>query len=350
MSLLIRAVLADRDVDVEFEVATGQTVALLGENGSGKSTMLSVAAGLLRPDEGEVQLDGERLLDTRSGLDARPHQRGIALLAQDPLLFPHLDVRENVAFGPRSAGRSRREANAMAEHWLNQVGAAELADRRPGEISGGQAQRVAVARALAAEPRLLLLDEPMASLDVAVTPALRQTLRRVLADQSTVIVTHDVLDALLLADRVVVLEKGRVVEDGATRDVLTRPRSRFAARLAGLNLMSGTWTGDHVVLDDDGGVLFGLAADPAPRPGERVVATFRPHAVAVYRDLPTGSPRNSFRVRIDELEPLGDLIRLRSEGLSADVTIQAVTDLGLSPGARVAFTVKATEIAVYRLE
>jgi molybdate transport system ATP-binding protein len=183
---------------------------------------------------------------------------------------------------------------------------------------------------------------------VEVTPALRQTLRRVLADRTSVIVTHDVLDALLLADRVVVLENGRVVEDGDTRVVLTRPRSRFAARLAGVNLLAGTWSGDHVRLDD-GGVLYGMAAEPLPQPGDRVVATFKPHAVAVYRDLPQGSPRNSFGVRIDELEPLGDLIRLRTAQLSADVTLQAVADLDLVPGTWAAFSVKATEIDVYRL-
>ena len=348
MSLTLSARIAGRKLEASFELGAGQTVALLGENGAGKSSLLSVAAGLLRPDSGQVLLDGEPVLDTASGVDVPPHRRGIALLAQDPLLFPHLDVLENVAFGPRSTGSSRADAHRRAQRWLDEVGAGELAGRRPGELSGGQAQRVAVARALAADPRLLLLDEPMASLDVAVTPALRQTLRRVLADRTTVIVTHDVLDALLLADRVVVLENGRVVEDGETRAVLTRPRSRFAARLAGVNLLAGTWTGDHVVLDG-GGVLHGMVADPLPGPGDRVVATFRPHAVAVYRDPPQGSPRNSFDVRIDEVEPLGSLVRLRTEQLSADVTLQAVADLDLTPGTSATFTVKATEIDVYGL-
>ena len=348
MSLQLDVEVADRDVRATFEVPTGQTVALLGENGAGKSTLLSVAVGLLRPESGQVVLDGETLLSTGSGVDVPPHRRGIALLAQDPLLFPHLSVLENVAFGPRSAGASRRDAAVQAQHWLDEVGADDLAGRRTGALSGGQAQRVAVARALAAEPRLLLLDEPMASLDVEVTPALRQTLRRVLAERTTVIVTHDVLDALLLADRVVVLESGRVVEVGDTREVLTRPRSRFAARLAGVNLLAGTWTGDQVLLDG-GGVLHGIAADPLPQPGDRVVATFRPHAVAVYRDPPQGSPRNSFAVRIEEMEPLGNLVRLRTEQLSADVTLQAVAELDLAPGTSATFSVKATEIDVYRL-
>ena len=175
-------------------------------------------------------------------VDVAPHRRRIALLAQEPLLFPHLSVLDNVAFGPRSAGAGRSESRGRAREWLEEVGIGDLADRRPAQLSGGQAQRAAVARALAAEPDLLLLDEPMAALDVAVTPALRQTLRRVLAERTCVVVTHDVLDALLLADRVLVLEGGRVVEQGPTREVLTRPRSAFAARLAGLNLVVGTWS------------------------------------------------------------------------------------------------------------
>lgn len=347
MSLELSARIADRGLEASFELDAGRTVALLGENGAGKSSLLAVAAGLLRPDTGRVVLDGNPVLDTSAGLDVPPHRRGIALLAQDPLLFPHLSVLENVAFGPRSNGASRRDARNRARHWLSEVGAGELAESRPGELSGGQAQRVAVARALAADPRLLLLDEPMSSLDVEVTPALRQTLRRVLADRTAVIVTHDVLDALLLADRVLVLEDGKVVEDGDTRAVLTRPRSRFAARLAGVNLLAGTWAGDHVVLDEGGGALYGIAADPVPEPGDRVVATFKPHAVAVYRDLPQGSPRNAFGVRIEELEPRGDLVRVRTEQLSADVTLRAVADLDLVPGTRVTFTVKASEIDVY---
>jgi molybdate transport system ATP-binding protein len=348
VSLELGARVAERGLDASFEISAGQTVALLGENGAGKSTLLSVAAGLLRPDEGRVVLDGKPLLDTSAGVDLPPHRRGVALLSQDPLLFPHLTGLDNVAFGPRSRGVPRRESQVQAEHWMSQVGAIELAGRKPAGLSGGQAQRVAIARALAADPKLLLLVEPMASLDVEVTPALRQTLRRVLADRTAVLVTHDVLDALLLADRVVVLENGRVVEDGDTRVVLTRPRSRFAARLAGVNLLAGTWTGDHVRLDD-GGMLYGMAAEPLPQPGDRVVATFKPHAVAVYRDLPQGSPRNSFGVRIDELEPLGDLVRVRTEQLRADVTLQAVADLDLTPGTWAAFSVKATEIDVYRL-
>ncbi len=351
MSLRLTAAVAARGLDVDLGVAPGETVALLGANGAGKSSVLQVAAGLLVPDRGTVTLDGRTLTDVDSGrarADVPAHQRGIALLAQDPLLFPHLSVLDNVAFGPRSTGRSRREARELAEHWLTEVGAEDLAERKPAQVSGGQGQRIAVARALAADPHLLLLDEPMAALDVAVTPALRLTLRRVLADRTAVIVTHDVLDALLLADRVIVLEQGKVVEDGPSREVLARPRSGFAARLAGLNLLTGTWAGDHVRLAD-GSAVVGMVSEPAPAIGAGVVATFRPSAVAVYREAGTGSPRNAFRAVIQELEPLGDVIRLRTATLNADITPYAIAELDLAPGAEVTFTVKATEVAVYEI-
>ncbi|MFC7494439.1 MULTISPECIES: sulfate/molybdate ABC transporter ATP-binding protein [unclassified Nocardioides] len=344
--LELAATVAARGVDVALDVAEGETVAVLGPNGAGKSTLLAVAAGLLRPDSGRVVLDGTPLTDPRTWVP--PHARRIALLAQDPLLFPHLSVLENVAFGPRSSGVHRRDARERAHRWLDEVGIADLAGRRPGQLSGGQAQRVAIARALAAEPRLLLLDEPMAALDVAVRPALRQTLRRVLAERSVVLVSHDALDALLLADRVVVVEGGRVVEEGLTQAVLTRPRSTFAARIAGLNAVRGTWRED-AVHGPGGTEVKGLTTGPAPDAGDPVVAVFRPSAVSVYRDLPAGSPRNVVTTTVTDLEPLGDRVRVHAGELAADVTPLAAAELDLVPGLRVVFSVKATEVSVYRV-
>ncbi|WP_307827855.1 ATP-binding cassette domain-containing protein [Nocardioides sp. SYSU D00038] len=332
----------ERDVRVELAVAPGETVALLGPNGAGKSTVLAVAAGLLRTGASRVVLDGQELTGATF---VPPHRRRVALLAQEPLLFPHLDVLENVAFGPRSAGAGRAAARDRARHWLAELRVAELAGRRPAAISGGQAQRVAVARALAAEPGLLLLDEPMAALDVAVTPALRQTLARVLADRSVLVVTHDVLDALLLADRVVVLEGGRVTEQGRAADVLARPRSGFAASFAGLNLVAGTWRDGAVV--GPGARLHGTVGDDAPAEGGEAVAVFRPSAVAVHDEPPGGSPRNALPVTVTEVEPLGDRVRVRAGELSADVTPHSAAALDLVPGSRVVFTVKATEVAVH---
>jgi molybdate transport system ATP-binding protein len=338
-----------RDVDLGFEVAEGETVALLGPNGAGKSTALQVLSGLLRPDRGRVVLDGRVLAEvgSRRSTYVPPHDRRIATLAQEPLLFPHLSVLDNVAFGPRSAGAGRREAREVGRAWLDDVGVGDLAERRPAQLSGGQAQRAAVARALAAEPRLLLLDEPMAALDVAVTPALRQTLRRVLADRTAIIVTHDALDALLLADRVLVLEDGRVVEEGPSADVLARPRSAFAARIAGLNMLRGTWR-DGAVLTSAGRHVAGETGEGlTPRDGDPVVAVFSPTAVSVFRAAPGGSPRNAFEVVVTDLEPQHGHVRVRADELAADITPQAAAELDLAPGTPAWFAVKATEVSVY---
>ena len=350
MTLELVAQVAERDVDLAFDVAAGETLAVLGPNGSGKSTALWVTAGLVQPDVGRVLLDGRVLTDVgpgRPGVRVPPHARRTALLGQEPLLFPHLDALENVAFGPRSGGTARASARRDAQRWLDEVGVGELAARRPSQLSGGEAQRVAVARALAAQPGLLLLDEPLAALDVAVLPALRQTLRRVLADQTAIVVTHDPLDALLLADRVVVLEDGRVVEQGTSAEVLSRPRSPFAARLAGLNLVAGTWR--HGCVETAEGLrVHGLVEGEEPASGEGVIATFRPQSVAVFRDPVAGSPRNAFDVKITEVEPLADLIRVHAGALHADVTVQAAAQLELTVGMVVTFSVKATEVSVYR--
>jgi ABC-type sulfate/molybdate transport systems ATPase subunit len=234
MTLDVRAVVEQGRLDVRFSLDDGETLAVLGPNGAGKSTLLDVLSGLVRPDVGHVRLGGVTLVATGDGerdVWVAPHARGVALLAQEALLFPHLSVRDNVAFGPRSAGRPRAEARAIADDWLGRVDATGLADTRPSRLSGGQAQRVAVARALATEPRLLLLDEPFGALDAGVAPAMRRLLSDVLADRTVVIVTHDPLDALALADRVIVLDEGRIVEQGRTREVLLNPRTEFTKLL-----------------------------------------------------------------------------------------------------------------------
>nr|WP_240945599.1 ABC transporter ATP-binding protein [Rhodococcus sp. HNM0569] len=341
-----------RGIDVALDVDDGEVLAVLGPNGAGKSTVLSVIAGLLRPDEGRVALGGRVLTDTAEGVAVPAFRRGVALLAQQPLLFPHMTARANVAFAPRSAGARRRDAAARADRLLDAVGAAHLAQRKPAQLSGGQAQRVAVARALAADPALLLLDEPMAALDVETAPALRTLLRTVLAERgrTAIVVTHDVLDALALADRAVVIDAGRVVEAGTVRDVLARPRSEFAARTAGLDLVPGVATVDGV-RTDSGTVVHGLVDDDAA-PGERAVAVFAPNAVAIHRVTPEGSPRNVFPVVVNAVDTHGSLVRVRADlpgvgDLTAEVTAAAAAELDLVPGARVWFAVKATEVAVH---
>ncbi|WP_433801779.1 sulfate/molybdate ABC transporter ATP-binding protein [Actinomycetospora sp. CA-084318] len=338
-------------LDVSVTVESGEVVAVLGSNGAGKSTFLGALAGLYRPDRGSVVLAG-RVLD-----DVPVHRRRVGLLSQSALLFPHLTARDNVAFGPRSTGSRRRAARETADRWLEMVDATALADRRPSELSGGQAQRVAIARALACEPELLLLDEPFAALDVDVTPAIRALLRRVVraAGVTTLMVTHDVLDAVVLADRLVVLDAGRVVESGPTADVLRRPRSAFAARIAGLDLVPGRSCREGL-RTAEGTVIGGVHPDPVDG-DEPAVALFSPASVSVFRDPPKGSPRTLVPVRLAAMEPHGELVRLRAgvpdggpgwvDGLAADVTPAAVADLAVEPGDELWFAVKAAEVEVY---
>ncbi|GAB3531777.1 ATP-binding cassette domain-containing protein [Arthrobacter tecti] len=343
MTLELAARVPARNFDVRFALAAGETVAVMGPNGAGKSTLLGVLSGLIKPDDGAATLGGNVLFSSREWVP--PHAREVALLAQDALLFPHLSVLENVAFGPRCAGASRAAARDSARRWLGEVEALDLADRRPASLSGGQAQRVAVARALATEPDLLLLDEPLSALDISVAPQLRRTLRRVLKGRSAVIVTHDIVDALLLADRVVVIDSGRIVEDGPTRTVLEEPRSSFAAGLAGLNLVSGRTSAGGLTAPD--GVHLAALTEPPLPEGEEAAAIFSPRAVAVHRDHPTGSPRNVLPVTITDLEQHGGRTTVRAGHLSAEITTAAAAELDLLPGMEVFFSVKSTEVSLY---
>ncbi|TVT24478.1 ATP-binding cassette domain-containing protein [Amycolatopsis acidiphila] len=333
------------DLAVDFEVPAGTVLAILGPNGSGKSSLLGSLSGLLRPRRAKI------LLGDRDLHQLPPHDRSVGLLSQDPLLFPHLSVLDNVAFSPRSKGAGRAEARQIARRWLAEVDAAEFERRKPAQLSGGQAQRVAVARALAGEPDLLLLDEPLAALDVDAAPAIRGLLRRVLsanATRATVLVTHDPLDALALADHVLVLTEGRALERGPTREVLAAPRTAFTARIAGLNLVAGTAVDDGL-RTDEGRLIAGMLAEDAAL-GEPAVAVFAPSAVAVYpvEDGRPGSPRNTMAASVTALEPHGPVIRLRTDvGLAADLTPAAVADLRLEPGTPVRLDIKATTVTVY---
>jgi molybdate transport system ATP-binding protein len=354
----LRARVESRAVDLELNVAAGEVLAVLGPNGAGKSTVLHVIAGLLRPDDGTVRVGDRLLTDTSSGVDVATHDRRIGLLMQDPLLFPHLNVTANVAFGPRSGNRfGRKRSQELARHWLSEVEAAELADRMPRQLSGGQAQRVALARALAAEPDVLLLDEPMAGLDVGVATAMRQVLRKVLArdGRSALLVTHDLLDVVTLADHVVVVESGRIVESGPSAAILAAPRSRFGARFAGVNLVSGRLEANATLVTAFGTTWHGTAA-AALAVGTSAVAVFAPSAVAVYRKAPHGSPRNAVEVVIAELDGRGPAVRVRADeqpdgapGLAADVTAESAAELRLAPGERVYFVVKSAEVAFYAM-
>jgi len=334
------------ELDIDLRLAPGGVTALLGPNGAGKSTTLQALSGLLRITDGRVALDGDVLDDPVAGIHRPAEQRRIGLVFQDYLLFPHLSARDNVAFGLRARGMPRAEARAAADRWLARMDLAAHTARRPREMSGGQAQRVALARALATEPRLLLLDEPLAALDAGARMSVRTDLRRHLDEfgGATIVVTHDPLDALVLADHVVVIENGRVVQSGTPAEIARQPRTAYVASLMGLNLLRGVARQGGVVLDD------GTSLTTVEDHDGRVSVLVRPSAIGVYDGEPHGSPRNSWPARITSVEQQGHAVRLAASGppdVFVDVTPQAVAELGLTVGSAVWLTVKATDLVVY---
>jgi molybdate transport system ATP-binding protein len=348
MSLQARVelTLGGLQLDVEIEVASGELVVLLGPNGAGKTSLLRALAGLVPLDGGRVVLDGTVLDDVDGRVRVPTERRPIGFVFQDYLLFPHLSALENVAFGLRARGVPKAEARRRAAAWLERVGLGDHARSRPRGLSGGQAQRVALARAMVADPRLLLLDEPLAALDAATRGEVRRDLRRHLAsfDGTRLLVTHDPLEAMTMADRLVVLEHGRVTQTGTAAEVSSRPRSRYVAELVGVNLYRGKALGTTVELDG-GGTL--VAADE--HHGE-VFAAVHPHAVALHRREPEGTPRNVWSGTAETLEAVGDRVRVRVVGqvpVVAEVTPAAASELRLADAGRVWASVKATEVRVY---
>ena len=366
--------LAERDVVVDLEVETGRTVALVGPNGSGKSTVCSVVAGLLDAEDGRVVLGG-RVLDG-AGRFVRAGRRQVALLSQEPGVFTHMSVLGNVVFALRCQGASRGEAVRRARAELTAVGAAHLASRSGGALSGGQAARVALTRALATGPRLLVLDEPMSALDVAARQEMRRLVSRRCAEEglTLLLVTHDVLDLTALAEDVVVLERGRVVEQGPTARVLSAPRSDFVARLTGTAALTGVVDGGAEAPGlrlPSGRVIHGRpyegsTEDGTParsgqgrqedqsevlRPGAPGIALVPPDAVALYREAPHGSPRNVLTGRVTGLERSGALVSVRLEleegqRLSAAVTAGAVAELGITEGREICCVIKAVQVRI----
>ena len=363
--------LPERDVVVDLEVEVGRTTAIVGPNGSGKSTVCSVVAGLLDAENGQVVLGG-RVLDGPGGF-VRAGRRRVALLSQEPGVFTHMSVLGNVVFALRCQGVDRAEATRRARAELAAVGAEHLAFRPGGALSGGQAARVALARALATGPRLLVLDEPMAALDVTARQEMRRLVARRCAEEglTLLLVTHDVLDLTALAEDVVVLDRGRVVEQGPTARVLSAPRSDFVAHLTGTAVLTGVVDGDAEAPGlrlPSGQVIHGRPREDStdghvgepghrddrnevPRPGAPGIALVPPDAVALYRQAPHGSPRNVLTGRVTGLERSGALVSVRLEleegqRLSAAVTAGAVAELGIAEGRQVCCVIKAGQVRI----
>jgi molybdate transport system ATP-binding protein len=337
--------------ELAVEVGDGEVLGVLGPNGAGKSTLLRTLAGLLPLENGVLAL-GERVLDEPArGTFLQPEHRPVGLVFQDYRLFPHLDVLDNVAFAARCRGLSRRASRESATAWIERLDLAGLAHRRPHAISGGQAQRVALARALAREPELLLLDEPLAALDTRTRLEVRTELRRHLADfpGPTVLVTHDPLEAMVMTDRLLVLEAGRVVQDAVPADVARRPATPFVARLVGINLYAGELDPASSTVHLDGGGT--LVATSEPGTAGRVLVGLRPSAITLHVTRPDrASTRNAWPGTVTGLELLGDRVRVQVSGeppALVDVTPGAVAELHIEPGLPVWLTAKATETDAY---
>ncbi|QYA95573.1 ABC transporter permease [Streptomyces anulatus] len=322
------------------------TIAVVGPNGAGKTTLLRALLGLTPRAHAALRLGDSDVTALP------PHRRGVAWVPQDGALFPHLSALANTAYGLRAHGVPRAEARREAQGWLDRLGVGHLAHRKPAQLSGGQAQRVALARALAARPRLLLLDEPLAALDQTTRARVRHTLRGHLADFGGVclIVTHDPVEAVSLADRVLVLEDGRVLQDEPPAEVTRHPRSPWVARMLGRNAWPGTATADGLALEGGGHLVV---AEPLPA-GTDALAVIAPEAVSVHRERPTGSPRNVWPGTVREITSGGSRLRLlitsaEAPDLVAEITPGAAAELGIADGSTVWTSVKATEATVVPL-
>ena len=294
-------------IDAELTCQAGETVALLGPNGAGKSTLLTAIAGLRAIDDGYIRIESTSVDEPARAIFLPPEHRRVGVLFQDYLLFPHMTVRQNIAFGPKNLGITPEG------EWIAALGLTDLLDHKPNELSGGQAQRVALARALSTSPRLLLLDEPLAALDASTKQAVRAELRSFLQQfqHGTVIVTHDPVDALVLADRIVVLEDGRVTQEGPTAVVAREPRTEYLATVLGVTLVRGVARNGVIACDAGGELITSVETDGT--------------VVAVIR-------------RVDLAGP---------PPLSAAITPAAVAELSIAPGREIWASVKATDVSVH---
>ena len=335
------------DLDLTVEVAPGECLAVAGPSGAGKTSLLRVAAGLLRPEHGLVEAGGETWLDTRRGLDLPPERRRCGYLFQEYALFPHLSAWQNVAYPLRGSDRRQRAAAL-----LDRFGMSALADSRPGTLSGGERQRVALARALAREPDVLLLDEPLSALDARTRAGAVRELGALLrdADVPAVLVTHDFAEAAALGDRVAIVDAGRLLQEGSPSDLAAAPQSAFVADFTGAVVLTGTAHGapdglTHVELDGGGAVT---STDRAAGP---VAVSVYPWEIAIEPagEAPHGSTQNRLAAEVLSVTVVGNRVRLGLAGpqpLAAEITRTSADALGLRPGVRVTASWKAAATRV----
>ncbi len=346
---VVANIVAQRDdftLDLNLRIDDGETVVLLGPNGAGKSTTVAVLAGQLPLASGFIAF-GDTTIDDSNDIFVPPRDRRVGVVFQDYLLFEHMNVLDNIAFGINTRGSRMADARTDAGRWATRFGVGGLLAKRPSELSGGQAQRVALARAVAMQPRLLLLDEPLAALDVETRAATRRTLAQHLREFEgpRLVITHDPTDAFLLGDRIYVLEDGKVTQEGTPERIHSHPATSYVAAVAGTNLLTGRNQGGALALDD---LDFELRTSNTQIEGD-VLITVHPRAVALFTDEPHGSPRNTWLTTIESIDPLGDTTRVFLADplpIAVDITPASTAAMGLAPGVRVWASVKATEVAV----
>jgi len=340
----LRVTIGHLELNASLTVDTGEATVIVGPNGAGKSTLLRVFAGLQPIDDGTLLIDEATVDDPKNGHFVPADQRPVSMVFQDQRLFPHLSARENVAFALRAAGHRRRPAMSAAGDHLHAAGAEPgWFDHRPDKLSGGQRQRVAIARAVATGARILLLDEPFASIDKAATAPLRQIISSL--NTTVVMVTHDPVTARLVADRVVVLHAGQVVQQGRPAEIASRPATPWVAALLDQNLLEGTAHGTVVTLPN------GVELTTATTAAGPVAVSFGPSGVTLSGEPPQGSARNVWRTTVTELITDGDRVRVQLGApipCWATVTPSSADRLVLAPGQPVTASLKATEVAVQR--
>ncbi|MFN0204784.1 MAG: sulfate/molybdate ABC transporter ATP-binding protein [Planctomycetota bacterium] len=345
LDVAIRAHAGNLAINVIFNVTAGDLTALIGPNGAGKTTILRSIAGLSVPEVGFVRVDHDIYVDCGELIYLPPEKRDIGFVLQDITLFPHLTVRQNIEFGARARGRMRQPGRPTADDWIEKLNLRNLQDRKPARLSGGEAKRVAIARALATNPKILLLDEPFSGIDTNVRAEIRRDLR--LAVEAfggiCILVTHDPVEALSLAKKIIILENGCITQEGSIADVSRRPMSRFAAEFIGVNFYEGFAQGGIIKLQN-GAEIVATAGEG------RVFAVVPANAVSLHINIPSGSARNTWAGTVLQIDNSGDRLRVRVEGrvsYAAEITQAAAESLHLKIGSNVWGTVKATEVVVY---
>jgi molybdenum ABC transporter ATP-binding protein len=354
LSVRIRKALREFELDIAFEVSPSKTLVIIGPSGCGKTTTLNTVAGLTRPDDGHISLDGRALWDREARIDVPTEQRHVGYVFQDFALFPHMSAGANVAYGLRARRAPKDETSKRVEEALKLLGILQLKERKPGALSGGERQRVALARAIACDAKILLLDEPMGSLDAQTRNRVRGELQGLLQSlgRVAIMVTHDYIDALTFGDQICVMDRGRLLQNGERQEILRHPRSRFVAELTGVNFYQGTisssridglaevWVGDTCVYAERG----------RQEMGDTLLAFF-PSDVTVSRERPAGLSRNVFSSRVRAIVHMGDKVRLSLNGslaMNAEVTATALEKLDLAEGDNIYASVSASLVRTYR--